>query len=643
MKHLFLLFLLFPVYACNNKSIDRAVILKKFSKETISFFWETACYEDCEQEIRHADKDFMIKKWAKDIFIRAYGNMSCLDSLGIQTAINELNKLDLPIKAYWLNENDEMNHNYEIHFRSKEEEEKNRSCQIFHDSSLNGSAHMKCNNQAEIEHATVIIVDYKEKDKSTKEYKTYILLHEFLNSLGLIGDSFSSIESVLYDHSCDYDRTHFSEIDQSALSLLYSPAIPFGCTRAAFFESFKEILAPRGITESDYQAFESLIIDRKWTKETLLSFVNSAFHIPMKENETGEAIILKWKTPPIIYFSSATLQEKYYPLLQESVDRINSYLPPSVQIQFAQKKQYFNTLVIDGATHAERLTSAYAQTGRQLVFHYMDDEPLPEEKDVRELAATKKLIELLGVDRQEYYRTKRCLQQECDTSFIRLYLSPVVQSGMNAQRLLDIINKYYDLEQKEVLAYKKLEEQLSRKNLSTAGAKILLEIMNDKTLGEFISQWDSVRLSINSTGKEHLEFVRSICKNLSPIIDIQYVTTNENLQIDVTSQGGLSSESRYSNKQHIYYGTVRIPSVAFHSTNDISKFSTLFYSIFNMDMASKPFIENFDGTNFSVKSDWAEVFKFYFSNTHSGMKKNKIKDLLLKYYPEIQDNKNEKS
>jgi hypothetical protein len=508
--------LFFVLSACNRYlDVDKEYILHNFTPEEINFFWETAFSNDDEYANPLEDKQFILKKWNTDIRIHTFGELIREDSTGLENAILEINRLNLPVKIYWDKEKKDST-NFEMHFGTD-----NNLGNVLCDKSISfnaidniaGFEILIDNNKHCQQHTFIGIIS----NRLPHQLKPFIILHEIVNSLGLHGDSFSYMESVLNDSAIPDTtilRKHLSDMDKRILSLLYSPAIPDGISRDDFYKAFSDILPKRNkVLESDYTDLINYITTNRISEDIINTFYNQGFTSSVLEEKPH---VSKWATHPVIHFSDS-INPYSQKIIRDGVSLFNPLLPEKQKIIFQPHDTFPYNVCINN--HGKNFyADFYDSKGIQTTNVSIGDIPFSEDKDRQNRITAKVMMELLGgAYRQDREFPKAMATQVCHPDYIRFFLSPAIQSGMKQEKIKNSLREYYKIDKQLKKAYKELDAYLSKKPLSDTGSNCLIQLLSNPTIDSgVIHKWDSLKIGVHNNPEKQVQL-------LNPNISTFYV------------------------------------------------------------------------------------------------------------------------
>jgi hypothetical protein len=631
----FFIFSLLPLlfYSCHKNTIDKAFILENFTPEEINFFWETAFSNDLEYKAYINDNQFRLTKWDTNICIHTFGDLTKEDSVGVENAVSELNNLNLSITAYWDKEKKDSS-NYEIFFGTKEyidqvALERDNLSVNFEDRGYFGICNTASNGSQNIAFYGFVGI----RSECPLSLKPYLILHELINSLGLIGDPFSYPESVLNDAmimDSTITRKHLADIDKRALALLYSPAIPSGISRGSFYKTFSDILPKRNkIRESDYTDLVKYIKNNQISEDVINTFYNQAFISSIVEKEPH---ISKWASHPVIHFADS-IHPYSQKIIRNGVTLFNPLLPEKQKIILQPHDTFpYNVCV---TTQGKYLYSdSYDSKGIQMTNVLIGDIPFSEDEKESNLTTTKVMMELLGgAYKQDKEFPKGMSRNICDTNYIRFFLSPVVKSGMRQEEIKKRLREYYKIDKQLEKDYKALDAYLSKRPLSDSVSNCLVRLLGTSSFNcDVIQKWDSVKIGISEDSENHFKLLKSLYSAIS-FIKMQVVNNDScNLSISfVEDTINNVTLDEITIRDVIRFGHAKIIDRPAHIV-------PCFYStIFGFNVGRTGFIQQLNNDGFTFDPHWLEAVKFYYSPfIQSGMKKEKVMEIILKYYPETE-------
>ena len=208
-KHVFktvvfsgLVFLIIPTLpaACQYASKEEYIreIKQKYSIEELNYFYEIAFYNEVERKTRP------IRKWNKDVYMYLEG-AERTDSVVIIHLVNELRQMQLPIDFHFVG--DSLQANMKIYFGERDFLIEKLPDHFF---SVNNRGHAVFGSN-EISIGILSSMD--------TVMRGTVLQEEFIQSLGLISDSWTNPGSLFFQ-GVENVRS-FTEKDKKLLSLLY--------------------------------------------------------------------------------------------------------------------------------------------------------------------------------------------------------------------------------------------------------------------------------------------------------------------------------------------------------------------------------------------------------------------------------------
>jgi hypothetical protein len=227
--------------ACHRKNemeinSDEILRLKgKYDIAAINYFYETVFHEDFD----NTNLDNLLK-WNSDPKIVLVGNPSATELGYVKNAISRINKLDLPIKCTLANKSD--SNSIEIFFGGVKQLRAYLKADSLIQKDADTTSHFGLARSISYDgilSKVHIGICYNAKDTLTSTREN-IVLEEIVQSLGIIGDSYTYPNSLFFEN-----RTwakYFTKMDNDILSLLYDPAIPANYPRGSFEKDFADVL-----------------------------------------------------------------------------------------------------------------------------------------------------------------------------------------------------------------------------------------------------------------------------------------------------------------------------------------------------------------------------------------------------------------
>jgi hypothetical protein len=297
----FSILIVFILLSCNSenritkKQIEN--IKKEYTKEVINYFYETVFHVD-----GNTQKENNIKRWNEDIYIIILGKPSAEELRLTNEVISKINNLKLPIKIQ--KTKNIVGANIKIYFGS--------------DKFIQDTVFKKKDNalgKVEIESwfgkitsATIGIIN-KSKDGYPKQIRSMIL-EELVQSLGIIGDSYS------YPNSLFYEGTNFNKkitaLDKELLLLLYD--LPINYSRTCFEEDFKDELYSK-------KNIEKYIKKNKISKKSLVN-VKKCFI---------DGVLVKWAKNTSVYINGDYSKNDSLNIIK-GINAINK-ISPNIQLE----------------------------------------------------------------------------------------------------------------------------------------------------------------------------------------------------------------------------------------------------------------------------------------------------------------------
>lgn len=448
-------------------------IKDKFTKEEITYFYETVFFIDPEaRDFKPFVKSTRVQKWDKDIYIKAFGDLSEDNSKNLNETVAYLNTLKLPIKFFIT---DKENCNVRIYFGNKQYIEKMMG-NIVIDKNAAGLGLIDVNSKSIIESATIGIVT-TEKTSIFNLYKSNRILEELTQTLGVFGDSFSKTNSVFYQGPKNYVYSKkLAAIDLKVLQLLYSDNIEAGLGIDEFFTTFKDVIPDTDLKEKDYEAFEYFVEHNKFSQKTIELFCHTAFadanvfinepHIQKwnnninymykdidKEDSLLVANCVKYlstyiKNPKILFRTDENTNANLVLCYNKKINPIDQ---PRVFDEDILRYQLYN-----GKYEGKDMLRYQLFNGIIFVINKADSQKL-KDKD-KEKFILRQLLIVLGLNPINLDEEKPwtyilgkiddtdTLLSQYDKELLKLYFSETLKSGMTKSKVLQIVNKHYPID-----------------------------------------------------------------------------------------------------------------------------------------------------------------------------------------------------
>ncbi len=433
-------------------------IKDKFTKEEITYFYETVFFIDPEaRDYKPFVKSTRVEKWNKDIYIKAFGDLSEDNSKNLNETIAYLNTLKLPITIFITNKE---NYNVSIYFGNKQYIEKMMG-NIVIDKNAEGIGLTVVNSKSIIESATIGIVSTK-KTSIFNLYKSNRILEELTQTLGVPGDSFSKTNSVFYQGPKDYSYSkQLATIDLKVINLLYSNNINAGLGINEFFDAFEDILPVTELSSRDYKSFDDFVKHTKFSQKTIELFCRTAF----AESNTfiSEPHIQKWNNNISYIFENIDAQDSL--LVTKSVKYLSQYTnTPKISFPtnkitnanllfcYNKKGNYIGQYRFEG----KDMLRYQLYKGIILVINKADSQKLKDKN--REKFILRQLLIVLGLSPINLNKEKAgtcilgkiddsdTLFSQSDKELIQLFFTKTLKSGMTKSKVLEIIKKYYPID-----------------------------------------------------------------------------------------------------------------------------------------------------------------------------------------------------
>lgn len=219
---------------------DLRELKKKYSAEVINYFYETVFHRDYGGVNNHGGKRRTLGKWQEDIRMRILGTGWKGDSAHVQSAIYQLNALQLPVHLRLTD--DSTKSNLEIRFGDFKE-----LAQIFENDSLVpfvGFGEVTQLPEGGLS-ATIAFANdatsYQNLDAADRDkLRQGIILEEITQALGVIGDSWKDYRSIFFEGRKKV--TELQPLDKHVIQLLYEPSIPALYPIERFEAQFSDVL-----------------------------------------------------------------------------------------------------------------------------------------------------------------------------------------------------------------------------------------------------------------------------------------------------------------------------------------------------------------------------------------------------------------
>ena len=432
-------------------------IKDKFTKEEITYFYETVFFIDPEaRDYKPFVKSTRVEKWNKDIYIKAFGNLSEDNSKNLNETVAYLNTLKLPITIFITNKE---NYNVSIYFGNKQYIEKMMG-NIVIDKNAEGIGLSVVNSKSIIESATIGIVSTK-KTSIFNLYKSNRILEELTQTLGVPGDSFSKTNSVFYQGPKDYSYSkQLATIDLKVINLLYSNNINAGLGINEFFDAFENILPVTELSSRDYEAFDHFVEDNKFSQKTIELFCRTAF---AEANPfINEPHVQKWNNN--ISYMLKEIDNEDSHLVVNTLKYLSNYID--------KPKISFNTR----ANNNVNLVFSYSKERNSIIQYRFESKDMlrhqlfygiilvnkknlryPNEK-LQEKIILRQLLIVLGLSPINLNKEKAgtCILGKIDDSdtlfsqydkeLIQMFFSETLKSGMTKTKVLEMIKKHYPID-----------------------------------------------------------------------------------------------------------------------------------------------------------------------------------------------------
>lgn len=252
---------------CNQKNLE--TLRKDFTKEELRYFYECVFHSD------KRGKNWFSQKWSKDIYIHMADTNSLELKSHVEYAIQYINELELPIKAFYTDSKNKAN--LFIYFNPKRNNPHKNRAEFFTYSFLGNitSAKVDIFKQA-----------YDSNLRAT-------ILEEIIQCLGIVGDGVRYRSSLFYEAKMILGKPYTNtgiEIDKRIIKLLYDDRIPYFLKRKCYEKAFGNILGQEINIEGvlEYQKKYNLDVDffEKIKKTCFINgvFLKLPYEIPLSIN-----------------------------------------------------------------------------------------------------------------------------------------------------------------------------------------------------------------------------------------------------------------------------------------------------------------------------------------------------------------------
>jgi len=222
----------------NEMEINADEILRlkgKYGIASINFFYETVFHEDFD----NANLDNLLK-WNSTPKIVVVGNPSAAELGYVKNVVSRINKLNLPIKCTLENKID--TNSIEIFFGNVKDVGAYLKADSLIQKDVDTTSHFGLAHTISYDGVLTkayIGICYNERD-TLQFARENIVLEEIIQSLGVIGDSYTYPSSLFFQN--DNPAKSFTRLDKDVLSLLYDPAIPMNYPKESFEKDFADVL-----------------------------------------------------------------------------------------------------------------------------------------------------------------------------------------------------------------------------------------------------------------------------------------------------------------------------------------------------------------------------------------------------------------
>ena len=452
-------FLLLIFVSCTSPNVtftkeQVAEIKQTFSKEEITYFYETVFFRDPEIQKKPIESNLKAKKWNTDIYIKAFGDLSTENRKNLQETVRYLNTLKLPIKIYIT---ERANYNVDLHFGNVKYIKKKIGGYV--PENLGGMGTLAPSND-NFYHQGSVAINIKSSIDYTF-YKCNRILEELTQLLGIPGDSYSHPNSIFYEGSKNYKhRMKMAPIDIKVLQLLYSNNIPPGLTRKEYLITFKDIIKSKKIvTEIDYKKFEEFIKGKKFSQKAIELFCLTAF------SESNDIIkephIQKWDDN-IDYFIHKNISKNDSLLIEQSITYLSQYIDNQ---KFAISKNE-NTNTNLGFWYNKKsgeINNIRVFGEDMLDYQIFQGVVLLIEKDfniprnyLRKKILIRQLLTVLGINYLPFnsknhdsnvlwkINSEDSLLSATDKELLQIFFSKTLKTAMTQHEIIKIVKKHYN-------------------------------------------------------------------------------------------------------------------------------------------------------------------------------------------------------
>ncbi|MFZ4263839.1 DUF2927 domain-containing protein [Sphingobacterium sp. HJSM2_6] len=221
----------FPKHESSISEKNLKLLKGKYDISTLNYFYETVFHEDFNSEKRDN-----ISKWNSNPTIEIVGSQSSEDIAYVKQAIEQVNKINLPIKLSLADTNDSAS--ISVFFGDLKSVCNFLKLDSAFTNDIDNSNHFglakSINYDGVIEQAFIGI--YFTEKELTHSTRFKVVLEEIVQSLGVVGDSYNYPSSLFFEN---YNPAKcLTTLDIDVLSLLYEPAISANYTRQLFETNF---------------------------------------------------------------------------------------------------------------------------------------------------------------------------------------------------------------------------------------------------------------------------------------------------------------------------------------------------------------------------------------------------------------------
>jgi hypothetical protein len=459
----FSMLLVFFIFGCNSvdtkittKQIDN--IKKKFTKQEITYFYETVFFTDPQfKESKKFIENTKIYKWNKDVYIRAFGDLSKENLEKLQETVKYLNTLKLPIKIYIT---EKENYNVDIYFGNEQYITKNYKGYL--PKSVVGIAMQFSKSDYFLDKGTIAI-----NTKSSYDYvfyKSNVILEELTQTLGIPGDSYSYPNSTFYQGEKNYKYSKIlSPVDVKILQLLYSKDIVAGLDKKEYLEAFADIIpSEMKLEDKDYEAFDNFIKHNKFSTHAVNLFYNTAFSDA--NSFIKEPHIQKWNTNINCYIHK-DINKKDSLLVLSSLNYLSKNIP-YLSYKINTNKDINTNLgfwYFNGNGEMEQIRLVDKDMFNYQIFQgivsMLNENFYDPSNNLKKKLLLRQLLIVLGLNPISEKNEKslsnilwkidetNTLLSDTDKELLKIFFAKSLKVGMTKCKVVKILKKYYSIQQ----------------------------------------------------------------------------------------------------------------------------------------------------------------------------------------------------